>query len=162
MTVSDGQRLVEEREEGILIASPEERERRRRVKEALRAEGFSWEPWQKPERGMVFGMIRQHACGEMQTHVRYYKDGTIKAEHEIAHHFLEHLISPRTSAHDEVEAILEAHGVHDVEVLEKDFPDRLKGEMPETRTPWKPVVAAAGAVLIGAVFGGKRLFGGRG
>lgn len=149
----------EARSEGLFRASEEERERRHRLKEALAAEGFKWEPWQKPERGMVFGMIRQHECGEMQTHVRYYKDGVLKAEHEIAHHFLEHLISPRTSAHDEVEAILEKHGIDDVEVLEKQFPDRMKGDMPASRTPWKPVVMAAGAVVFGAIFGGKAIFG---
>lgn len=145
--------------ESLFRASEAERDRRHRVKEALSEAGFKWEPWQKPERGMVFGMIRQHECGEMQTHVRYYKDGTVKAEHEIAHHFLEHLISPRTSAHDEVEAILETHGIDDVDVLEKDFPDRMKGEMPSSRTPWKPVAMAAGAVLFGAIFGGKAIFG---
>lgn len=142
--------------EGYFRISDEERERRERVKEALRAEGFRWEIWQKPERDMVFGMIRTD--GDMQVHVRYYRDGAIRAETEIAHHFFEHLVSPRRSAHDLVERLLAKHGVDDVEVREKEFPDRMKGDMPRSRTPWKPVVAAAGVVVAGAVLGAKALF----
>ncbi|MDX1611230.1 MAG: hypothetical protein R3185_02590 [Candidatus Thermoplasmatota archaeon] len=141
--------------EGYFRVSEDEKERRRRVREALAAEGFKWEIWQKPEKDMVFGMIRTEE--DMQVHVRYYRGGYIKAETEIAHHYFEHLISPRESAHDHVEDLLAKHGIEDVDVFEKEFPERMKGDMPRTRTPWKPVVAAAGAVLVGAFYGARTL-----
>lgn len=130
-----------------------------RVEAALEAEGFRWEIWQKPEKGMVMGMIRQDD-EHMQTHVRLYEGGVVKAERELCHRYIEHLLSPRESAHDEIERLLcEKHGITEVDVLEKEFPDRMKGNMPRTRTPWKPVVAAAGALLVGAVFGTRSLIG---
>ena len=134
--------------------STEEKERRRRVREAFLEEGFKWEPWQKPEKHMVFGMIRRD--GQMQTHMRYYRGGYIKAEHEIAHTYLEHLISPRESAHEEVERILAGHGITDVEVRHKEIPKRHRGPMPPTRTPWKPVVMAASAAIVGAIIHARR------
>lgn len=131
-----------------------------RVKEALRKEGFRWELWQKPEKGMVFGMIRRED-EHMQTHVRFYEGGVVKAEREICHRYIEHLISPRESAHDEIERLLcEEHGITEVDVAEKKFPDRMKGKMPKTRTPWKPLVVGAGALLAGIVVGGRSLIGG--
>lgn len=125
------------------------------VREALREEGFDWTIWQKPQSGVLFGMVREE--DDLQTHVRYYEDDVIRAEHEICHRYLEHLISPRESAHDEIERILDEHGIDGAEVQEKDFPDRMKGEMPSTRTPWKPLVAGVGALVVGAVFGGRSL-----
>lgn len=127
------------------------------VREALREEGFDWTIWQKPQSGVVFGMVREE--DDLQTHVRYYEDDVIRAEHEICHRYLEHLISPRESAHDEVERILDEHGIEGVEVQEKDFPDRMKGEMPSTRTPWKPLVMGAGAAIAGIAFGVRQFFG---
>lgn len=133
--------------------SPEERERRERVREAFAQEGFKWEPWQKPERGMVFGMIRQD--GNMQTHMRYYRDGSIKAEHEIGHKYIEHLVSPRESAHALVEEILGRHGIADVEAKEKELPRRHRGPMPRTRTPWRPLMVGAAGLIAGTLLGRK-------
>lgn len=131
-------------------------ELRRRVREALREEGFRWELWQKPMREVAFGLIRRED-EHMQTHVRYYEGGVVKAEREISNDYLEHLVSPRESAHEEIERLLEDHGVTEVEVSEKDFPDRMQGDMPSTRTPWKPLVVGAGAVLAGVVVGARAL-----
>jgi hypothetical protein len=126
---------------------------RERVRRALEAEGFKWELWQKPERGQEFGMIRRE--GDMQLHVRYYEDDVVKAERELANDYVEHLLSPRVSAHDEVEQILVKHGLDDVvDVEEKRFPDRHDGvPMPGTRTRWKPLVLGAGVALASAVAG---------
>jgi len=133
---------------------------RERVRRALAAEGFSWELWQKPERGQIFGMIRRD--GEMQLHVRYYEDDVVKAERELANDYVEHLLSPRVSAHEEVEEILEDHGLGDeVDVEEKRFPPRHDGvDMPRTRTRWKPLVMGVGVALVGAVAGTGLLFSG--
>lgn len=121
------------------------------VREALLDAGFRWELWQKPERGQRFGMIRRE--GDMQLHVRYYEDGSLKAERELANDYVEHLLSPRESAHEEIEPILEEHGLEeDVEVQEKTFPARHRGgDMPSTRTPWKPLILGAGVALVGAI-----------
>lgn len=116
-----------------------------RVREALHEEGFQWELWQKPKRGVLYGLIRRDG-EDMQTHVRYYKDDVIRAEREISNDYLEHLISPRESAHEEIERLLANHGIHEVTVSEKDFPERMKGEMPTTRTPWKPLAVGIGAI----------------
>lgn len=124
-------------------------ELREQVKDALKAEGFRTEIWQKPEWGMVFGMIRRE--DEMQLHVRYYKGGVVKGEREIAHTYLEHLISPRTSAHEEIEEILDRHDVDGVEVREKRFPSRMEREMPSTRTPWKPFALGLGTLAVGTL-----------
>jgi hypothetical protein len=131
-------------------------ELRERVREALQAEGFRWELWQKPKRGVVFGLIRRED-ENLQTHVRYYEGGVVKSEREIANDYLEHLVSPRESAHEEVQRLLEEHGVTEVEVSEKDFPDRMDRDMPSTRTPWKPLVVGAGALLAGAIVGARAL-----
>lgn len=132
---------------------------REQVREALAEEGFGWELWQKPERGQEFGMIRRE--GDMQLHVRYYDGDVIRAERELANDYVEHLLSPRVSAHDEVEDILAKHGLDDeVEVEEKRFPPRHDGvPMPETRTRWKPLVLGVGVALVGAV-AGRGLFSG--
>lgn len=130
---------------------------RERVRHALSEEGFKWELWQKPERGQRFGMIRRE--GEMQLHVRFYDDGVLKAERELANDYVEHLLSPRESAHDEVERLMAKHGLADeIDVREKDFPPRhTGGSMPETRTRWKPLVFGVGVALVGAV-AGKGIF----
>lgn len=132
-------------------------ELRRRVKQALEAEGFRWELWQKPEKDAVFGMIRKED-EHMQLHVRYYKGAILKAERELCNRYLEHLVSPRESVHDEIEALLAKHDITEVDVQEKDFPDRMQNDMPKTRTPWKPLVMGVGAALVGAVIGGRSLF----
>lgn len=143
--------LSEDPPEGI--DTPELRER---VKDALREEGFRWEIWQKPERGVAFGMIRRDD-EHMQTHVRYYDGGVIKAERELCHRYIEHLVSPRESMHEEVERLLAEHGITEIDVREKEFPDRMKRDMPKTRTPWKPLALGLGAVVAGAVFGTRAL-----
>jgi hypothetical protein len=137
---------------GERSSPPEEDPIEDRVREALEAEGFRWEFWQKPESGQVFGMIRRED-EHMQLHVRYFEDGTLQAEREIANDYVEHLISPRESAHAEIEAILDKHDIEheDVTVEEKDFPRRHQGSMPSTRPPWKPLVLGAGIALAGAV-----------
>lgn len=115
------------------------------ARQALHEEGFQWELWQKPKRGVLYGLIRRDG-EDMQTHVRYYKDDVIRAEREISNDYIEHLISPRESAHDEIERLLAEHGITDVTVSEKDFPERMKGQMPTTRTPWKPLAVGLGAI----------------
>jgi len=142
--------------EPLFRPSLEERERRRRVRRALSDAGFKWEPWQKPERDMVFGMIRNE--GDMQTHVRYYRGGFLKAERELAHHYLEHVFSPRESAHETIAAILAEHDIEDVEVREKEIARRHRGPMPPTRTHWKPLAMAAGAALAGYVLRRRGVF----
>jgi hypothetical protein len=133
---------------------------REQVRRALAEEGFNWELWQKPERGQEFGMIRQE--GDMQLHVRYYEDDVIKAERELANDYVEHLVSPRFSAHEEVERLLAKHDLdEEVDVEEKRFPPRHDGvPMPDTRTRWKPLVLGAGVALVGAIAGRGLLPGG--
>lgn len=130
------------------------------VREALQEEGFRWELWQKPKRGVRFGLIRRDG-EDMQTHVRYYEDDVIRAEREISNDYLEHLISPRESAHEEIERLLAEHGITDVTVSEKNFPKRMKGPMPTTRTPWKPLVVGLGAIA-GIAMGATRFLGNNG
>lgn len=134
-------------------SEPTDEDLSEQVREALEAEGFRWELWQKPERGQKFGMIRRED-EEMQLHVRYYEGGVVKAERELANDYVEHLLSPRESVHEEVQRLLAKHGLGDeVDVREKVFPDRHQGSMPSTRTPWKPLVMGVGVALFGAVAG---------
>ncbi len=140
-------------QEGLFRVSDAEQERRHRIREALKEEGFAWEIWQKPEKGMIFGLIRVE--DDLQTHVRYYKGGYLKAESEIAHKYLEHIVSPRECAKETIEEILERHGIDDVDVHEREIPRHHRGPMPPTRTPWKPVVAGLSVALAGWFYSRK-------
>jgi hypothetical protein len=120
------------------------------VRAALEAEGFRTTMMQWRHKGHAYGLIKD--LGKMQIHVRVYDDGVIDAEVEVHKRYIQHLWSPRPSAHEEVQAILERHGISthlvneqylpQVGPLRDRFPDRL----------WKVAhVAGTTAVVAGGL-----------
>lgn len=103
------------------------------VRAALEAEGYKSTPFQWKHKGHAYGLIKD--LGQKQIHVRVYEDGVIDAEIEIHKRYMQHIWSPRPSAHEEVQKILRKHGL-DTELvneqylpqvgpLRERFPDRL-------------------------------------
>ncbi len=117
-------------------------------KAVLLAEGFRREIKQAPKPGMVWGVIRQEP-GDMQIHVRAFRDGRLESEVELSNKFVQHLWSHRRSAHSEVSEILARHGLPTDRVSETFVPitgSKPGKVMPEGRTKNHHVAAS---VLVG-------------
>lgn len=118
-----------------------------RVRFALEREGFRSTPFQWRHKGHEFGLVKD--LGDKQIHVRVYEDGVIDAEVEIHKRYLQHLWSPRPSAHRQVHAIFRKYGIPVKFVNEKYIPqvgpDRRK--FPKARTKVAHLLAGAGGAL---------------
>lgn len=116
------------------------------VRRALEAEGFKSTLFQWRHRGHAYGLIKD--LGDKQIHCRVYDNGIIDAEIEIHKRYLEHILSPRPSAHAEVLAILRKHGLAGHLVNEHYLPqvgaDRSK--YPGTRIKVSHLLSGAAAV----------------
>lgn len=122
-----------------------------RVRRALEAEGFRSTPLQWKHRGHAFGLVKDR--GDRQIHVRVYEDGVIDAELEIHRRFLEHLLSPRPSAHRLVRGLLAKHGIP-THLLNERYIPRLaaaRRRYPKTRTPVRRVLGGAAGLVGGVV-----------
>lgn len=121
------------------------------VREALEAEGYTSTPFQWKHAGHSFGLIKD--LGEKQIHVRVYEDGVIDAEIEVHKRYLQHIWSPRPSAHDEVRRILEKHGIETELVNEQYLPHvgPLRERFPDRLVKVSHVAGSAAAVVGGLV-----------
>lgn len=125
------------------------------AKAVLLAEGFRREPLKQARKaGQVWGVVRQEP-DDMQIHVRAFRDGRLETEVELSNRFIQHLWSHRRSAHEEVKAILERHGMPTERVSETFVPITGTKEgkvMPRGRTKnWHlgAATAAGVALLVG-------------
>ena len=116
------------------------------IRRALLAEGFRSSPFQWRHKGHAFGLIKD--LGDKQVHVRVYENGVIDAEVEIHKRYVEHLISPRPSAHKEIAAILSKHGIPTDLVNEKYLPQvgARRKLYPKTRTKVSSVLGSFAGV----------------
>ncbi|MBW3582005.1 MAG: hypothetical protein KY455_02805 [Euryarchaeota archaeon] len=122
-----------------------------RAKQALKAEGFIETPFQYRKKRQVFGLIKDHGH-DLQLHVRAFADGIIESEVELSNRYVEHLVSPRRSAHAEIKAVFEKHGI-ETETINEEFQTRTgstKTRMPRTRTKTTDLVKG-GIGLAGAL-----------
>lgn len=81
-----------------------------RVRAALLAEGFRSTPFQWRHRGHAFGLVKPFGH-DRQIHVRVYDDGIVDSEVEIHKRYVQHIYSPRPSAHRHVQRIFAKHGI---------------------------------------------------
>jgi hypothetical protein len=127
----------------------------RGAKAVLLAEGFKRDPLRQARKpGMVWGVVRQEP-GDMQIHVRAFKDGRLETEVELSNRYIQHLWSHRRSAHVEVKEILNRHGMPTERVSETFLPitGSFEGKrMPLGRTKAMHAYAAA-AIAIGLFIG---------
>lgn len=121
------------------------------VREALEAEGYKSTPFQWRHKGHAYGLIKD--LGEKQIHVRVYEDGVIDAEIEVHKRYLQHIWSPRPSAHEEVHRILEKHGLETELVNEQYLPHvgPLRERFPDRLVKVSHVAGSAAAVVGGLV-----------
>jgi hypothetical protein len=121
------------------------------VRAALEAEGYTSTAFQWRHKGHAYGLIKD--LGDKQIHVRVYQDGVIDAEIEIHKRYLQHLWSPRPSAHDEVQKVFDKHGIDTELVNEQYLPQvgPLREAFPERRTKVTTVAGSAAAVVGGLV-----------
>ncbi len=121
------------------------------VREALEAEGYQSTPFQWRHKGHAYGLIKD--LGEKQIHVRVYEDGVIDAEIEVHKRYLQHIWSPRPSAHEEVHRILEKHGIATELVNEQYLPQvgPLRDRFPDRLVKVSHVAGSAAAVVGGLV-----------
>lgn len=122
-----------------------------KAKEALLAEGFYETPFQYRKKGQVFGVVKDHGH-DLQLHVRAFDTGVIESEVELSNRYVEHLVSPRRSAHAEIKAIFEKHGL-ETETINEEFQTRtgaFRERMPRTRTKTSDLVKA-GLGMAGAI-----------
>ncbi len=124
------------------------------AKSVLLAEGFKRDLKQFRKPGQVWGVIRQEP-GDMQIHVRAFRDGRLESEVELSNKYVQHLWSHRRNAHPEVSEILAQHGLP-IEMVSETFvpitgskPEKV---MPEGRTK-NHHVAATVAVGLGLLIG---------
>lgn len=135
----------------IRVGHPEKHAYLLRVRKALEAEGFRHTPFQWRHKGHAFGLVRD--LGDKQIHVRVYEDGVVDAELEIHKRFVEHLLSPRPSAHDEVRRILRKHGIGTELVNEHYLPrvGALRKKYPATRTKVSHALGSLAGIAAGVV-----------
>lgn len=118
-----------------------------RIRSALEREGFRSTAFQWRHKGHAYGLVKD--LGDKQIHVRVYEDGVIDAEIEIHKRYLQHLWSPRPSAHRQVSAIFQKHGIPVKFVNERYIPqvgpDRKR--FPKARTKVAHLLAGAGGAL---------------
>jgi hypothetical protein len=121
------------------------------VRKALEAEGFQSTRLQWRHKGHAFGLVKD--AGRMQVHVRVYDDGVIDAEIEIHKRYMQHLWSPRPSAHEEVQQILQRHGIDTDLINEQYLPQvgALRERFPERLVRVTTVAGSTAAVVGGAV-----------
>jgi hypothetical protein len=122
-----------------------------RARQALLAEGFHETPLQYRKKNQVFGVVKQHG-DRLQLHVRAFRNGVIESEVELSNLYLQHLWSPRRSAHAEIARIFEKHGV-DTATINTEFRTRTgstRDRLPRMLTPTRQLVQA-GMGLAGAV-----------
>ncbi len=118
-----------------------------RVKGVLIQEGFHDTKLQTIKQGQVFGLVKK-VDGIWEMHVRGFKDGRLEAEIEISRDYFEHLDDKyRRDATLELTQILDAYQI----------PYQTEGTLPhmevtlnppEKLTPWKPIAAIAGVVIL--------------
>lgn len=121
------------------------------VRAALEAEGYRSTPFQWKHKGHAYGLIKD--LGEKQVHVRVYEDGVVDAEIEVHKRYLQHIWSPRPSAHEEVQRILEKHGIETELVNEQYLPQvgPLRERFPDRLVKVSHVAGSAAAVVGGLV-----------
>lgn len=121
------------------------------ARDALLAEGFWSTPMQYRKKGQVFGVVKDHGH-DLQLHVRAFENGVIESEVELSNRYIQHLWSPRRSAHAEITTIFEKHGVM-TDTINTEFRTRTgadREEMPRFFTKTTDVVKA-GLGVAGAV-----------
>ncbi|MBI2077580.1 MAG: hypothetical protein HYT80_04300 [Euryarchaeota archaeon] len=118
-----------------------------RIRSALEKEGFQSTVLQWRHKGHAYGLIKD--LGDKQIHVRVYEDGVVDAEIEIHKRYLEHLWSPRPSAHKQVQRIFTKHGIPIHFVNEKYLPQvgANRKVYPKMRTRVSHLIAGAAAGL---------------
>ena len=118
-----------------------------RIRTALEKEGFRSTLLQWRHKGHAYGLIKD--LGDKQIHVRVYEDGVVDAEIEVHKRFLQHLWSPRPSAHRQVQKIFAKHGIPIRFVNEKYLPQvgATRRSYPQMRTKVSHLIAGAGAGL---------------
>jgi hypothetical protein len=80
------------------------------VKAALVADGFHDTFAQWPRRSQAFGLVKDFP-GHRQMHVRAFWDGRLEAEIEFSRLCVNHWVSPRDPAHQELVVLLDKLGV---------------------------------------------------
>ena len=150
---SDEEEAAARREQDDAIHhSPEElQEFLEQARDALLAEGFRSTPMQYRKKSQVFGVIKEHGH-ELQIHVRAFANGVIESEVELSNRYIQHLWSPRRSAHEEIRRVFEKHGVM-TETINTEFRTRTgadRDQMPRVLTRTTDVVKGA-VGLAGAV-----------
>lgn len=121
------------------------------ARNALLAEGFYSTPMQYRKKAQVFGVIKEHGH-DLQIHVRAFANGVIESEVELSNRYIQHLWSPRRSAHAEITKVFEKHGVL-TDTINTEFRTRTgadRDQMPRVLTKTRDVVRA-GVGLAGAV-----------
>jgi hypothetical protein len=121
-----------------------------RVRAALLAEGYRSTPFQWRHRGHAFGLIKEYGP-DKQIHVRVYDNGVIDAEYEIHKRYLQHLYSPRPSAHRVVQRIFTKHGIptHLVNVHYLPQVGAHRRTYPKRRTKVSSVAVGSAASVVG-------------
>lgn len=134
-----------------------------RIRRALESEGFRSTPLQWRHKGHAYGLVKDRR--DKQIHVRVYEDGVVDAEIEIHKRFLEHLVSPRPSAHREIQAIFSRHGIPTKFINEHYLPrvGAHRRTYPRTRTKVAHLLAGAvGSLGLAGSIAVARLLLGRG
>lgn len=147
-----------------------QRERRaylERVRRALEAEGFRHTHLQWRHKGHSFGLVKD--AGDKQIHVRVYDNGLVDAEVEIHRRYVQHLYSPRPSAHRTVQRIFAKHHIP-VNLINEHYLPKVGATRtwhPKGRTRVAHVLGSAAGILGSAVAASvarlalRRLKGGR-
>jgi hypothetical protein len=125
-----------------------------RARQALVEEGFRSTPMQYRKKDQVFGLVKDHG-DRLQIHVRAFRNGVLESEVELSNRYIEHLWSPRRSAHNEIARILEKHGL-DTRTVNTEFRTRTgadRDKLPRIVTPTRQLVKGAVGVAgaVGAV-----------
>lgn len=123
-----------------------------KVRSALIAEGFRSTPFQWRHRGHAFGLIKEHGH-DKQIHVRVYDNGVIDAEVEIHKRYVQHIYSPRPSAHRYVQRVFSKHGIPTHLVNEHYVPrvGAARQKYPKRRTRVSHVIGGAAGFVGGVV-----------
>lgn len=129
-----------------------------RIRSALEREGFTSTPFQWRHKGHAYGLIKD--LGDKQIHVRVYEDGVVDAEIEIHKRYLEHLWSPRPSAHRQIHRIFRKYGIPIHFVNEKYIPQvgATRKKYPKRRTRVAHLIAgAAGGLGVAGLYAARLL-----
>lgn len=115
-----------------------------RARAALLAEGFKDTPMQYRKKDQVFGLVKDHG-DRLQLHVRAFRNGLIESEVELSNRYVEHLWSPRRSAHSEIAQVFEKHGLQ-TSTINTEFQTRTgsqKQNLPRIVTPTRQLFRGA-------------------